>query len=130
MTCIDPIRRRALGRLLGLPVLGSGLLGAGCASRIPVPAPAGAEPLPVPVLGVGDRWRYRLTDRYNGSTVGETTVEVLEVAPEIRLRVDPGDGRPVLEERWANPWTVILETIYDAPMAFETPVPAPARARA
>ena len=131
MTCIDPIRRRALGRLLGLPVLGSGLLGAGCASRMSVPAPAGAEPLPVPVLGVGDRWRYRLINRYNGSTVGETTVEVLEVAPEIRLRVDPGNGRPVLEERWANPWTVILETIYDAPMAFETPVPVvPPGARA
>jgi hypothetical protein len=131
MTCIDPARRRALGGLIGLPAVGAGLLGGGCASRASVPAPVGAEPLPMPALGIGDRWRYRLTNRYNGSTVGETTVEVLAVAPDIRLRVDPGDGQPMLEERWADPWTAIVDTIYDAPVAFETPMPVvPPGARA
>jgi hypothetical protein len=131
MTHIDLRRRRALGGLLGLPVLAGGALSTGCASSAAVPAPAGAEPLPVPKLGVGDRWRYRLIDRYNGAVLGETTVEVVAITPDISLRVDPGGGRPVLEERWADPWTVLIDTTYDFPLLFETPVPVvPPGARA
>ena len=130
----DPSRRRAVRGLLAAPAwagVAFGALGAGCANPSAVPAPAGAEPLRAPSLRVGDRWRYRLTDLYNGGTVGETAVEVVAVSPEIRLRVDPGQGRPVLEERYADAWTVIAESVYDAPMVFEAPMPVvPPGARA
>ena len=127
----DRSRRRAVGGLIALPAWAGLALGAGCAGPAAVPPPAGADPLPTPPLRVGDRWRYRLTNLYNRSTIGETEVEVLSVSPEIRLRVDPGQGQPVLEERYADAWTVIAETIYDAPMVFETPMPVvPPSARA
>ncbi len=130
----DPSRRRAVRGLLAGPAwagLALGALGAGCAGPSFVPPPPGADPLPVPSLRVGDRWRYRLVNLYNGGTIGETAVEVVAVSPEIRLSVDPGQGRPVLEERYADAWTVIAETIYDAPMVFESPMPVvPPGARA
>ncbi len=131
MPAFDPFRRRAVRGLLAAPAWAGLAFVAGCASPSAVPPPAGADPLPVPTLRVGDRWRYRLTNLYNGGTIGETLVEVTAVAPEIRLRVDPGQGQPVLEERYANPWTVIAETIYDAPMVFDAPMPVvPPAARA
>ena len=127
----DPSRRRAVRGLLVAPAWAGLALGAGCASRSAVPPPVGADPLPAPVLRVGDRWRYRLTNLYNGGTIGETLVEVSAVSPEIRLRVDPGQDQPVLEERYADAWTVIAESIYDAPMVFEAPMPVvPPGARA
>lgn len=129
-----PARRRIVGGLITAPAwtgVALGALGAGCAGLPAVPAPAGAEPLPQPALRVGDRWRYRLTDLYTGATVGEAQVDLVAAAPELRLRVDRGDGRPALEERYADAWTVVAETIYDAPLRFEAPMPVvPPGARA
>ncbi len=131
MTHADPSRRRAMRGLLALPAWAGVAAVAGCASPSAVPPPAGADPLPPPALRVGDRWRYRLTNLYNGGTVGETAVEVVSTSPEIRLRVDPGGGQPVLEERYADAWTVVAESIYDAPMVFDAPMPVvPPGARA
>lgn len=131
MSAHDSFRRRTVRGLLAAPAWAGLALGAGCAGPQAVPPPAGADPLPVPSLRVGDRWLYRLTDLYNGGTIGETTVEVTAVSPEIRLRIDPTTGDAPLEERYADPWTVIAETVYDAPMVFETPMPVvPPGARA
>jgi hypothetical protein len=125
---IDPLRRRSLGGLLSIPAwsaIGSlGVLAAGCAApAASVPAPTGAEPLPTPALRIGDRWRYVMINRYNGSAVGETVVEVVAVSPEIRLRVDPGGGAAPTEERYADPWSVLTDATYDSVVTFETPVP-------
>lgn len=124
------VRRRLLGRLLAVPawrpaVLGPGAAAglAGCATSASLPAPPGGEPLPAPALRVGDRWRYRRGDRYNGSTLGETTVEVVETGASLRLTVDHGDGSPRLQERWAGPWVAIEEAFFDGPMTYEAPVP-------
>jgi hypothetical protein len=120
----DRVRRSVTARLLALPAAASlGVLGAGCAGPPSLPAPVGADPLPSPRLRVGDRWRYLLINRYNRSTIGEASVEVLAIAPEIRLRVDPGDGRPPFEERYAEAWSVIVEGIFDSLITFETPMP-------
>lgn len=123
MSAHDPSRRRAVRGLLAAPAWAGLALGAGCASPNAVPPPAGADPLPVPQVRVGDRWRYRLTNLYNDGPLGEVTAEVTAVSPEIRLRIDPMTGGSPLEERYADPWTVIAETVYDAPMVFETPMP-------
>jgi hypothetical protein len=119
----DALRRHLVRGLLTTPGWAALALGAGCANPSAIAPPPGADPLPAPAIRVGDRWRYRLTNLYNGSTIGETAVEVLGIAPEIRLRVDPGQGEPVLEERYADAWTVIAESIYDAPMVFDAPMP-------
>jgi hypothetical protein len=124
------VRRQLLGRLAVLPAwcrvagglgLGSGL--AGCASGSALPAPPGGEPLPVPALRIGDRWRYRRIDRYNGGLLGETLVEVVGTGASLELSVDHGGGAPPLRERWAEPWQVLEEPFYDAPIVFDAPVP-------
>jgi hypothetical protein len=126
-TTTDPVRRRTVTGLLSLPAwtaLGSvAALGAGCAGPPTVPPPAGAEPLPTPSLQVGDRWRYLLINRYNGSVIGETAVTVTAVTPEIRLRVDAGGGSTPVEERYADAWSVLTDATYDSRITFETPVP-------
>jgi hypothetical protein len=120
-------RRRIAGGLIAVPAWlagGAAALGAaGCASPGAVPAPPGAEPLPVPALRRGDRWRYRLIDRYNGGIVGERAVEVVATEPELRLRIDAGDGAPPLEERWSRPWVASVDAGFDHPVAFEAEVP-------
>lgn len=115
-----PDRRRLLG---ALATLAAGGLAGGCASRAAVPPPVGAEPLALPALRVGDRWSYRLTNRYNGGTIGETTVEVVETGSALRLRVDPGDGQPPQHERYADAWRVIEETTFDGSIVFDVPMP-------
>lgn len=122
----SPLRRRLALALPAAPLVAA----AGCATA-PVPAPPGADPLPAPRLAVGDRWRYALTDLYNGGALGEAAVEVRAVAPEIRLAVRlPGAAAPV-EERYADAWTVISEAVFDRPVTYETPMPlVPPGARA
>lgn len=124
---LSPDRRRALAAIASLAAAGAA---AGCATGSAVPAPAGGEPLPLPSPKVGDRWRYRLIDRYNHGQIGETTVSVASVASEIRVEVDAGGGRPVITERYADAWRVIEESTFDAPIVFDRPMPlAPPDAR-
>lgn len=122
----SPARRRLAAALPAAPLLAVG----GCATA-PSPAPPGFEPLPAPRLSVGERWRYALTDLYNGGALGTASVELLAVTPEIRLAVLlPGAPAPV-EERYVDAWTVISEAVFDRPVTYETPmalVPPGARA--
>ena len=120
MTRIDPLRRRTLGGLIGLPALATF---AGCASTASMPPPPGADPLPTPQLRPGGRWRYRLLNRYNGTTITNAVAEVLAASPELRVRVDLGEGRPSLLERYASPWVAIEESVFDTPIFFESPMP-------
>ena len=123
---IDRSRRRAIRTGLGLPVALSALsvLGSGCATPNAMPAPAGLEPLPVPTLRVGDRWRYVLINRYNNIPIGEVSVQVTAVTPLIRLSIDRGADKPVLEEIYTDPWSVMLETVYSGePIRFNDPMP-------
>jgi hypothetical protein len=125
-TLIDQSRRRVIGAGLGLPVALSAMsvLGSGCASPGAMPAPAGLDPLPVPTLRIGDRWRYVLINRYNNIAIGEVAVQVTAVTPLIRLSIDRGAGKPLLEEIYTDPWSVLLETIYSGePIRFSTPMP-------
>jgi len=127
-------RRRAARALVALPAAAAagslGLFAGGCASPAVRPAPAGAEPLLPPTPAVGDRWRYLLVNLYNRGPIGETTVTVTATSPEIRLGIDPGDGSPPVEERWAQPWAVIRDAGFDQPLTFESPMPVvPAGAR-
>ena len=115
-------RRRALHGLLALPAWAGAVGAAGCASTAAVPPPAGMDPLPIPTLRAGDRWTYRLIDRYNGGDLGRTRVTVTAVAPEIVLRIEPGDGGAPLEERWVRPWVALVDAGFDSTIAFESPM--------
>ena len=124
-------RRRTLRAAAAVSALGGSVLTGGCANPAAVPAPAGAESIVPPVLRVGDQWRYRLTNLYNRSTIGETTVQVVATSPEIRLRLDAGGGVAPLEERYADAWSVLVDASFDAPMVFDAAVPmVPAGLRA
>lgn len=118
MIRFDPDRRRTLATLAML----AGAAG-GCATGAAVPAPAGADPLPVPTLGVGDRWSWRLVNRYNGGSMGELTETVTAVTPEIRIRVEGGGAPAPLAERYADPWRVVEETTFEHPVTFDVPMP-------
>ncbi len=125
-TLIDQSRRRAIGAGLGLPIALSAMsvLGSGCASPNAMPVPAGLDPLPVPTLRIGDRWRYVLINRYNNLAIGEVAVQVTAVTPLIRLSIDRGADKPLLEEIYTDPWSVLLETVYSGePIRFNTPMP-------
>jgi len=125
-TSIDRSRRLTIRVGLGLPVALSAIsvLNSGCASPNAMPAPAGLDPLPVPTLRIGDRWRYVLINRYNNIPVGEVAVQVTAVTPLIRLSINRGADKPLLEEIYTDPWSVLLESIYTGePIRFNTPMP-------
>lgn len=119
-------RRRVIGAGLGLPLSATAVavLGSGCAGPATMPAPAGLDPLPVPTLRVGDRWRYVLINRYNNTPIGEVAVQVTAVTPLIRLSIDRGPDKPLVEEIYTDPWSVLLESIYTGePIRFKLPMP-------
>ncbi len=108
----DPARRALLAAAAALPACGALPQGA---------APSG--PVPAPTVRVGDRWRYRLTERPRDRWIDEPTWEVVEVAPEIRMTVSSRRGGPPREERFASAWAALSETLYGASYEFAAPVP-------
>lgn len=123
-----PNRRRLLA---GAGAFGAAVL-AGCAlpgAGGPVRAPA-----PPPRLRVGDQWRYEQINRYNGLRLGEVTMRVAALAPQLRIAV-AGAGAPEAgtEEVYAEPWRMLQEPGYDLVQIYETPqplLPAPLQAGA
>lgn len=107
----DPLRRLLLAAAAILP--------AACASSGTGPA----APVPVPRIRVGDRWRYRVIDRFNGRWIEEPTWEVVEVGSEVRLSVRGRRGAPSMDERFTGAWAAIEESTYDQPIRFDRPMP-------
>lgn len=109
-------RRQVLAGIGALSVAGL----AGCAAPAAITRPAAAAPQ----VRVGDSWRYRQVNGYNGLELGETMMRVVTVAPELRVAVS-GWGAPEegTEEIHAGPWNVLQEPAYDMLQRFETPQP-------
>jgi hypothetical protein len=121
-----PVRRRLLA---GAGALGAAAL-AGCA--LPMADAPARPPAPAPRLRVGDQWRYELVNRYNGLRLGEVTMRVSALAPQLRIAV-AGAGAPEAgtEEVYAEPWRMLQEPGYDLVQVYETPQPLlPARLEA
>ena len=119
-----PGRRRLLEAALSLPVTaGAGLVLGGCANPAGIPPPPGSQPLQIPVPRLGDRWRYRLIDRYRSAPIGEVAVAVTQAAPQIIARFDASDGDAPRQERWERPGEILEDPVYDVPVRFEDPVP-------
>lgn len=93
----------------------------GCASAVLVPAPA--TPPPAPVVRVGDRWRYARINRYNGIRLGESTMRVTAIAPQLRIEVVGANDAAGVDEVYSEPWRVIQEPAYDQALIFEVPSP-------
>lgn len=109
-------RRQVLAGIGALSVAGL----AGCAAPAAIVRPSASAPQ----VRVGDAWRYRQVNRYNGLGLGETTMRVTSVAPQLRVAVS-GWGAPPegTEEIHAGPWNVLQEPAYDMLQRFETPQP-------
>lgn len=93
----------------------------GCASSAFVAAPEG--PIAPPRARVGDRWRYRETNRYNGQVTAEILAECIAAEPFVRVRFKPDRGRAWADELCDDAWRVRQEPHYDQTQLFERPVP-------
>jgi hypothetical protein len=119
---MDP-RRRSL--VLAAP---AAAVAGGCARR--AVSPASAPALEPPHPRAGDRWSYRVINRYNGAPVGELQMDLTGLAPlVVAVRRDdefaastrsPGVA---LEARYPSPWSVSVEPSYDLVLNFAAPVP-------
>lgn len=109
----DTARRRLLIALAALP--------AACASPAYIAAPA--APVAPPRVRAGDRWRYALTNAYNGQTVAEVTQQVAQTTPQLRLTAVDGQGNALHDEVYAAPWVVVQESLFDRLQVYEQPVP-------
>ncbi|MEI7447357.1 MAG: hypothetical protein WCK28_20895 [Burkholderiales bacterium] len=115
----DPARRALLAAAAALPA---------CAAVPGAAPPTGPVPsgtLPAPVARVGDRWRYRIVDRYTDAWVDEPTWEVVEAGDLLRLKISPRRSTPshALEERFASPWVALTEVVFGSAYPFRDPVP-------
>lgn len=114
---MKPARRRfALQGLAAaaLPVIG------GCALFEPPPTGPTA---PAPKLRVGDQWRYLKRNLYNRLPIGEVTMRVAALEPQLKIEVTDGDGVRLPDERYASPWEVLQEPAWDLVQTFESPCP-------
>lgn len=107
----DPLRRLVLAAAAILP--------AACASSGTAPA----APVPAPRIRVGDRWRYRVIDRFNGRWIDEPTWEVVEAGAEVRMAVRGRRSGQPAEERFTPSWAVLEEWAFDQPLRFDAPMP-------
>ncbi len=112
---------RPIAQRRRLLLAGAGALLAGCAAPAYVPAPDGAGT--TPVVRVGDRWRYAQIDLYRKERTGELTMEVVEVAPLLRVRVSDTTGTPRPDEIYERAWRVIQEPSYGDVIVFSYPNP-------
>jgi hypothetical protein len=119
--------RRRLVRAIAAAPFGLGATGLLTACAIPTaPDASGADAWlagGAPRLALGDRWTYELVNRYNGSVTDRIETTVIEAGPPARLRtVSLSSGR-TSEERQPDAWTVLSESTFDRPLAFESPQP-------
>ncbi len=95
----------------------------------PSPATRNAVALPSPSPAVGDRWTYRLVNRYNGSTAGELKMQLAGASPLVLSVLRNEYGGAVaspgadLQARYQSPWAVTVEPSYDLVLQFAEPVP-------
>ena len=138
---LNPRRRAALVRLAGAAgaaAMGAGGL-AGCAGpRRPVVPERSVDggpfvlPLAAPASRVGERWRYREINGYNGAPIGTLEHEVLSTAPltlaQRRLDRTPAatavstlrDERVI---RFDGPWSALVDASFDHEYSFSPAVP-------
>lgn len=115
---VRPARRRWLAAMALVP--------AACATP-----PWGAASLPAPAgLGrergphAGERWRYALTNLYNGTPAGEVLAQATAGGPPTRVRLSRvADDTTLGDELWAGPGLLLADAGYDAPQIFERALP-------
>ncbi len=115
------MQNRPIAARRRLLLAGAGVLVAGCASPVHLPAPPGGGG--TPVLRVGDRWRYAQIDLYRNERTDELTMDVVEVAPLLRVRVSDASGTLRTEEIYERAWRVIQEPSYGDVILFSHPNP-------
>jgi hypothetical protein len=76
-----------------------------------------------PRLRVGDRWRYREINQYNGIANGEVMAELVSVTPMLRVKRVHSSGQPKTDEVYVDAWRVVEEPSYDVPISFAQGMP-------
>lgn len=113
-------RRRALGALVG-GATGLAALTSGCATGGAQAVQRGAAP--AADVRIGDRWRYAVINLYNNTRLTERMVEVIALAPRLRLSVVDTTGGERPPEVYARAWQVLEEPNYDLPQVFASAAP-------
>ena len=80
-------RRQTLSIVTGLPLA----LAACAATQSPAPGPV--RQAPAPSVSSGQRWRYQRINRFNDEPVGELLAEVVQVKPELIVRLSDEKGQ-------------------------------------
>lgn len=118
----NPGRRRVL-------LAAAAVLPAACAGPAFLPPPVAA--VPTPRVRVGDRWRYRLVNRYNNLATGDVTAQVSAITPNLTVALTRSDGQPAGQEVYDYAWRIRTENTFDAVQTFDVATPVvPARIEA
>lgn len=110
----------ALARRLAAGLLPAGVVAcAAPANRIA--APSGFLPPPAP--RPGERWRYRLINRFNELPTGDVLAEVTAGLPELVVTLTAGNGQAMGSEVHDGAWNIVREPTYGQTLLFDQPVP-------
>lgn len=110
-------RRATLATLTGLPLVIAACTTKGNWIEPPVGLPS------TPVARSGERWRYQRINRYNDEPLGEILAEVVQVEPELRVRLTDNQGQIWGEEIYTQPWQILQEPLYNETLRFADAVP-------
>ena len=117
MKSFTTTRRHALATMAGMP-----LVLAGCAAPAnQIAAPAGF--IAAPAIRSGQRWRYQRINRFNDEPVGELLAEVVQVSPQLVVRLSDAQNKVWGEEIYTEPWRILQEPFYNEQLRFDAPVP-------
>ena len=109
-------RRSSRLRVVLAPIAFAAVLFAGCAVPGARSTPAGDVEAPVPSFRVGDRWVYRVDQRFRATPDYEETHEVAAIGTDgITVRVASRGGGIAIErvERWSAPGLVLQGALMD-----------------
>lgn len=114
----DARRRRWLLAATALPLAGCGVFG-------PTYEAGPAQPVPAPRVNVGDRWRYDVTNLFNGLSLGPQSATITQADARGFKVALAGGGvvAPNDEAFYADPWRIIDDPSYGALQVFRDPVP-------
>lgn len=76
-----------------------------------------------PRVALGQQWRYREINRYNGQVRTELAARVVQLDPQLRVSLTDADGKRRDDEVYAGAWNIVQDPTYDYTQVYARPVP-------
>lgn len=113
-------RRQLLLALLALPAAGCAIQPLQALDTRPSSPPAGPTPVRPPALG--QTWRYRKFNGFNGEQIDIETATVAEVGGSVRVARRNAQGQALADEWHARWGDLLVDPAWDVPQRYETPL--------